>query len=117
MKKKYLLLVLSFVPFALFLIAKCFRTDMAMFCLSVASLFFLVTYVFNKKISYVAGEESFSFNGLFFLIVTMSALLNFFVLFFSAFALRNYHWVLIVIAILLFLLSFIKSFRNLIKTF
>lgn len=116
MKKQYLLLIFSFVPFALFLTAECFRTDRAMFCLSVASLFFLVTYIVSK-INYTAKEESFSFNGLFFLIVTMSTLLNFFVLFFSAFALRNYHWVMIVVAILLFLLSLVKSFRNLIKTF
>lgn len=116
MRKKYLLLVLSFVPFTLFIIAECFRTDRAMLCLSIASSFFLISYIVSK-INYVAKEESFGFNGLFFLIVSMSALLNFFVLFFSAFALRNYHWVVIVIALLLFLLSLIKSFRNLIKTF
>ena len=116
MKNKYFLLALSFLPFALFIIAECFRTDRAMFCLSVASLFFLVAYIVSK-INYVAKEESFGFNGLFFLIVTMSSLLNFFVLFFGAFALRNYHWVVIVVAIILFLLSLIKNLRNLIKTF
>ena len=116
MKKKYLLLALSFIPFALFMIAECFRTDRAMLYLSVVSLFFLLTYIVSK-INYSAKEESFAFNGLFFLVVTMSTLLNFFVLFLSAFTLQNYHWVAIIVAIILFLLSLIKSFRNLIKTF
>lgn len=116
MKKKYLLLVVSFVPFILFHVSEYFRSDKSMFVLSVVSLFFLVAYIFSK-INYVAKEESFGFNGLFFLIVTISTLLNFFVLFLSAFALQNYHWVAIIIAIILFLLSIIKSFRNLVKTF
>jgi cell division protein FtsW (lipid II flippase) len=117
MKKKYLLLVFSFVPFALFHVSEYFRTDRAMLCLSIASLFFLVTYIFSRKINYSDKEKRFSLNWPIFLVAVASALLNFFVLFLSAFALQHYHWVVIIVALVLFLASLIKSFNNLIKTF
>jgi hypothetical protein len=117
MKKKYLLLVLSFMPIIMFHVSEYFRTNLAMLCLSVASVFFLVIYIFSKKINYCDKEKRFSLNWPMFLVATMSALLNFFVLFLSAFALPQYHWVAIIIALILFLCSLIKSFNNLIKTF
>ena len=117
MKKKYLLLIFSFVPLIMFYVSEYFRTDLAMFCLSIAAIFFLVTYIFSRKINYSIKEKKFIFNWLFFIPVIMSALANFFVLFFSAFSLQHYHWVMIIIALVLFLLSIVKSFNNLVKTF
>lgn len=117
MKKKYVLLVLSFVPIIMFHVSECFRTKLAMLGLSIAAVFFLVTYIFSRKINYCDKEKRFSLNWPIFLVAVVSALLNFSVLFLSAFTLQHYHWVVIIIALLLFLLSIIKSFNNLVKTF
>jgi len=115
--KKYYWLLASYLPFILFMVWPFFRRDWPLLVLSLVSLFLLVTYIFNKKISYFDKSKGFKTNWVVYSLIVISSLLNFFVIFLSAFNLHYYHWVAILLALALFLLCIIKSFNNLVKTF
>lgn len=60
--KKYYWLLASYLPFILFMVWPFFRRDWPLFGLSIVFLFFLVTYIFNKKISYFDKSKGFGIN-------------------------------------------------------
>lgn len=114
--KKYYWLLASYLPFILFMVWPFFRRDWPLFGLSIVSLFFLVTYIFNKKISYFDKSKGFGINWGIFGAVLIAALLNFFVIFLAAFVIHNLLSMVIIVDIVLIILAIAKSFNGFVKT-
>lgn len=77
--KKNLLLLASFMPIALFMNFAFFREEWTVFCLSMISAILLGLNYKDKMLNYLKAENKFFVNLLYYIVVIVSLLLNYFV--------------------------------------